>query len=434
MHLFACLRALAAALLALLVLLAPPALAAAPANDAPTAPASFDPYTAANGVPAERQAVADLAEATADPGVPRCLGPRSFDRTAWFVAPATPQARELTVEAAGRTLGVVDLAAFVQPEPGGPSPTARPNACAGRGASGSDAAGDRTSAVTLRVPAGQAVLIQVGRRGAPGTPEDEQAVLSLAEAALGSAAAPVGDRAGLATPWLPRRGAGRVPLAGATTTAEDPATPACPSMGGVWRRARPRQPGRHVVTAAGSQAAALSVFVGARPSPRNALDCIDRDGRGPLVLPVTLRTRRPLWIRVGTDRPPPASQASVRIVPAAPGAVRSGGGCLASEDPAIGGTLGAGSPLAAVRNRSRRIALAVELTRGPVCAARLRLVGPKGRLYARGDVAALRVRRQAVELRRVRKLVPGRYRLRVEAAGLAGRRDAVPSRLTFTLR
>jgi len=329
---------------------------------------------------------------------------------------------------------VVDLAAFVQPEPGGPSQTTRPNACAGRGAHGSDAAGDRTSAVTLRVPANQAVLIQVGRRGAPGSPEDEQAVLSLAEVGLGATAAPAGDRADLATPWLPRRGAGRVPLAGATTTAEDPATPACPTMGGVWRRVRPGRTGPHVVTATGSQAAALSVFVGARPSPRNARDCIDRDGPGSLVLPVELRTRRPVWIRVGTDRPPPGSRAGVRLVPAPADAVRSGGGCLASEDPAIAGTLGAGSPLAAVRNRSRRITLAVELTRGPVCAPRLRLIGPKGRLYARGEVDALRARRQAVGLRRLRKLVPGRYRLRVEAAGLAGRRDAVPSRLTFRLR
>lgn len=431
MQRLACLPVLAAALFALL---APPASAAAPANDAPSAPAPFEPYTAANGTPTERQGVADLAEARADPGVPRCLGRRSFDRTVWFVAPGTPEPRELTVEAAGRTLGVVDLAAFVQPKPGGPSSTARPNACAGRGASGSDAAGDRTSAVTLRVPAGRAVLIQVGRRGAPGTPEDEQAVLSLVEVGLGATLPPVGDRAGLATPWLARRGTGRVALAGATTSAEDPATPTCPSMGGVWRRARPRQPGRHLITAAGSQAAALSVFVGARPSPRGALDCIDRDGPGPLVLPVTLRTLRPVWIRIGTDRPPPSSQARVRLAPAAPDAVRSGGGCLPSEDPGIGGALGAGSPLARVRNRSRRITLGVEVTRGPVCAARLRLIGPEGRLYARGDVAALRTRRQAVELRRVRKLVRGRYRLRVEATGLAGRRDAVPSRLTFTLR
>ena len=47
-----------------------------------------------------------------------CLGSGSFLRTVWYRIPATQTPRELTVEASGRTLNVVDLAAFVQPGPG----------------------------------------------------------------------------------------------------------------------------------------------------------------------------------------------------------------------------------------------------------------------------------------------------------------------------
>src|SRR3954464_9950722 len=102
----------------LVAALAPAAAAAPPSNDPPTGAAPFEVYTAVNGIPTERQAIAELAEATPHPGGPPCLGPASFLRTVWYRIPATQTPRELTVEASGRTLGVVDLAAFVQPGAG----------------------------------------------------------------------------------------------------------------------------------------------------------------------------------------------------------------------------------------------------------------------------------------------------------------------------
>ena len=112
-------------------------------------------------------ATAELAEATPDPGVLPCLGSGSFARTVWYRIPATQAPRELTVEASGRTLGVVDLAAFVQAGPGQTS-TRLPNVCAGAGVGGGDSAGDATSGLTIRVGAYRDVLIQVGRRGPGG--------------------------------------------------------------------------------------------------------------------------------------------------------------------------------------------------------------------------------------------------------------------------
>ena len=59
----------------------------------PPAPAPFAPYTAANGRPRDLQAIAELVEATPDPGVPRCLGAASFARTVWYRIPAVPARR-----------------------------------------------------------------------------------------------------------------------------------------------------------------------------------------------------------------------------------------------------------------------------------------------------------------------------------------------------
>ena len=148
--------------LLLVAALAPAAAAAPPPNDAPPSAGAFEVYTAVNGVPTERTATAELAEATPDPGVIPCLGSGSFLRTVWYRIPATQTPRELTIEASGRTLGVVDLAAFVQPGPG-QTVTNLPNVCAGDGVGGGDSAGDATSGMTLRVDAFRDVLIQVGR-------------------------------------------------------------------------------------------------------------------------------------------------------------------------------------------------------------------------------------------------------------------------------
>lgn len=426
-----------ALLLASLVaaLWAAPAAAEPPPNDTPATPGVFEPYTTENGSPDELQAIAELAEAGPEGRVPRCLGPDSFERTVWYRVPASVTPREIDIEASGRTLEVVDLAAFVQPPFEGPPVTSLPNSCAGRGAGGSDVAADRASALTLRVPANRAVFVQVGRRGSAGSPDDERAILSYSETPFEVLATPGGDQADGATPRLGRRSRqARVSLDGATTTEDDPAAPSCPSLGGVWRRARVPRTGAWTVTVAGSQASALTVFAGTRPHTRGFRGCVDRAGPGSLVLPLRARRRQTLWIRVGTDRTPPGAQAQILFDRSTPRDEESGGGCLASENPRISGRLASGSSMRKVLNRSRSIALSVNVTRGPVCAATLELVGPKRRVYATGTAAKLRGRGQSVYLRRTRRLVRGRYRLRVEASGLAGVRGHVRSTLAFGVR
>src|SRR5213080_1715683 len=175
--------------LLLVAALAPAAAADPPPNDTPAGAAPFEVYTAVNGVPTQRTATAELAEATPDPGVLPCLGTGSFARTVWYRIPATQTPRELTIEASGRTLDVVDLAAFVQPGPG-QTVTKLPNICAGAGVGGGDSAGDATSGMTLRVDAFRDVLVQVGRRGPVGSPDDERVQLSLSETALPVATCP----------------------------------------------------------------------------------------------------------------------------------------------------------------------------------------------------------------------------------------------------
>ncbi len=426
------LAALILVLFAVSAVPASPAHAVPPLNDAPAAAAPFEPYVAEAGLPVDQQAVAELAEATADPGVAPCLGAGSFARTVWYRIAGAPTAREITVEASGRTLELVDLAAYVQdaPEPR----TDRANVCAGAGAGGAAAGEDRTSAITLRVPPGYGVLLQVGRRAAAGSPDDQRAVLALTETPLEASAGPRGDRAGLATPSIPRAsGSTLVPLAGATTTAEDPAVPACPSLGGVWRRFTPRERGRLTFTATGAEVGALSVFAGERPRAVGFAGCIDREGAGPLVLPVTARRGRPLWIRLGTDRPPADATARLTVRRAVPSDVADGGACLGTPDARIGGVL-PGRPVARARNRDRLLVLRLTVARGPVCAARLALDGPRGRVYARAEVAVVRGRGQLVTLQRVRRLVRGRYRLRAEGTGLAGVRGRVPTTVSIRLR
>lgn len=423
-------RALLAATLTA-ALLPGAAAAAPPPNDAFTAPGQFEGYSARNGFPIERQAVAELAEATPD-ALPRCLGRTSMARTVWFVVPGGPNARELTFEAAGRTTAALDLAAFVQPPPG--IPLARPNACAGAGAGADDATEDRTVALRLRVPAYHAVLLQVGRRGAAGSPDDERALVTLEDIPLPALAAPPGDGAGRVTPRIGRRGESTVTLGGATTTYDDPAVPSCPSLAGVWRRVKPRRPGGWTFTALGEHAAALSVFAGSTPRESGFVGCVDRDGPGALVLPIKRRTRAPLWVRVGTDRPSPEAEALVTFRPRRPTDVESGGGCLASERPRLSGRPARGTRLVRDHARRRAFELLLRVARGPVCAAAIELVGPRGAVYARGTAPALRGREEPVTLWRVRRLRRGLYRLRVEAAALGGVRSRVPSTVLFRLK
>jgi hypothetical protein len=412
-----------------------PALAAPPGNDTPETAAQFEPYAAENGVPVEQQAIAELAEAQPDPGVPRCLGPSSFARTVWFWVPGTETPRELSLEASGRTLEVVDLAAFVQPPIADSLQTGRANACAGLGGGGSDIAPDSTSAVALRVPPFHAVFFQVGYRGTPRSAEDESVVLSLLETPLEVLSRPAGDEAGPNTPRIRRRGTSRVLLGAATTTPEDPAVPACPSLAGVWRRVRVRATRRWAATASGAEATGLSVFAGdaAGPNPDGFRACVDRAGAGALVLPVRARAGEWLWIRAGTDRPPPFAEARIGFRRARPREKESGGGCLASRRPRVGGGL-VGAPSARMRNRLRSVTVGVSVRGGPVCAAVLELVGPRGLVYAHGTAAALRGRSETARLRRLRRLRRGRYRVRVQAAGLGGVRRSVPSSIRFRLR
>jgi hypothetical protein len=412
--------------------LAPAAGAAPPDNDAPTGAAPFEIYTAVNGVPTERQATAELVEATPDAGVLPCLGSGSFARTVWYRIPATQTPRELTIEASGRTLALVDLAAFVQAGPG-QTITALPNACAGAGVGGGDSAGDATSGLTLRVGAFRDVLIQVGRRGPVGTPDDERVQLSLAETALPVGDEPDGDRAGSVTPSIPRGGLTTVALGGATTSQEDPFVASCPAAATVWRRVRPPSTGRWTFTADGTDAATLSVFTGAHPAPGSALGCVDRQGPGPMMLPVPATKRRLLWVRIGTDRPVPGAVSQLRFRHAIRGDRLDGGACLPSTTrPTVGG--GLVGPRAVKRaGKSRTMVLRVRVRHGPLCAPAFTVTGPNGKTYARGLAGIVRGT-QRVGLQRSRRLKRGRYRVRVDALGVGAIRSPVRSTLTFRLR
>jgi hypothetical protein len=428
------------------------AVAAPPPNDAPSSPGAFSPYTAANGTPHELQAIAELAGATPDPGVPRCLGPGSFQRTVWYLIPASDSAQEMTVEASGRTLSVIDLAAFVQPaNPTGPL-TALPNACSGLGSGGSDAAEEPNDGVSLWVPAGRAVLLQVGRRGPVGSADDERAVLSLDERPVVTPDPTLLDT-DIADPFTPHAhgtGTTLVPLGAATITEEDPAEPPCPSLGTVWRRLEPGRPGPRVISASGNSVGTLTVFAGQTPTAANALDCIDRARGGSLQMLVQTKVHQTLWIRIGVDRPAPGSEATIDVEPDAGALVIDGG--PGGFDPTPGGP-GGGFPsrcfktalakvriagpgfggLAKAANRRPSVALPLTVRGGPICDVQLQLYGPGGHIYAGAQAISLRGRR-VVRLPRSRNLVKGGYRLRVSAESELGKPAFVTTDVRGSLR
>ena len=413
--------------------LAPAAQAAPPSNDSPATPVPFQPYSTQMGLADDKIGSAELVEATADPGVPRCLGSKSFSRTVWFRVDPAPTMREVTIEASGRTLNVPDLAAFVTN--GAAVNTIRPNSCNGAGTGGATSAEDRLSSLTVHVPAGLAMLVQVGRRGPATTPDDERAVVWMSEAPFTKKVPPLGDRADSRTPRIPRR-TGRViaQLWGATTTFDDPATPECTSAGGVWRRYKVPRKGRYTFTVRGFHAGALSVFKG-RPRQSGLLGCVDREGTGPLVLPLRSRSRKNqwLWARLGTDRAPAGSTASLEVRPIQRRDRLSGGSCLGAARPLVRGSL-IGAPILKMRNRTRRLSVQVRTSKGPVCNARLTLTGPKGRTYGKASVFNLQGSGQVISLRRTRRLVRGRYVLKMNGVGLAGVRTAIRTRVSFRLR
>ena len=436
----------------LVAVLAPAASAAPPGNDTRFAPELFQPYTAENGSPNDLEAVAELAEATADGPVPRCLGPTSFARTVWYRVPAATVPQELTVEAAGRTLTVVDLAAFVQPAGATAPVTNEPNACSGLGSGGSDASEEPTSGVTLRVPAGRDVLFQVGHRGVAGPVDNERVVVSLDAAPLDPFSIPAGDFADPAT--TPRASTNRgtiVPLFGTTTTEEDPAQPPCPSLGSIWRRVEigRRKPARRLIRVTGASVSTLAVFSGSRPAGENVLDCITRSDFGPLHMLVPTRRGRDLWIRLGSDRPSAGQRAKIRVEDGTNVTVVDGG--PGGFDPTTGGP-GGGLPAACARsdvdralirgrrfsgsaeqlNRRPEIAVRVNVRRGPVCDVEVELVNRRGHVYGVTRAVWLKGRR-IVRLRRVAALKRGVYRLRVTAISQLGEREQVRTRVSGRL-
>ena len=471
-------RSLPTVLIAAVLLGGTPALAAPP-NDSPAGAGVFSPYTAPNGIPAEQQALADLATATPDRGIPRCLGDRSFARTVWYRIPEGPVARLLTVEAVGRTAAAIDLAAFVQPfvpppPPPTPTPTPaptttpaptatptpvrahaaqntlrEPNQCDGIGAGAGADSADRTSAITMLVPGGFPVLIQVGRRGAIGTPENEQALVTLEAIDVALAPEPRGDTAQRA----PRLHKGRnfVDLAGATITEEDPAQPPCPSLGTVWRKFTPGNDGLRVISVTGSSAVSLAAFAGRRPTGDGALDCVYRRSGGALRVNAPVEKGKPLWVRVGVDRFEGDEEATVtvlngehaNVINGGPGGFDPtpygpGGGLPAQCDNADGTVASvAGDRLrgfASAYNGFIDVPIRLTVSGGPICDATLKLYGPRGHLYARGRYVVLKRRTATIGVPRRRTFVPGRYHLETRGTDLFGRRISVRTDLRGKLK
>jgi hypothetical protein len=427
-------RAVALALAATL-LFAAPALAAPPPNDVPAAAAPFVTFTAADGRPQDLEATAEPGEATPDAGVPRCLGPTSFERTVWYRIPAGPAQRLLRVEGFGRTLDLVDLAAFVQPA-GAPAPaTAVPNACAGSGAGGADAGEEPTSGIALRVPAGRDVLIQAGRRGVARAPADEEALLSLDSTDLAATLPPLGDTARPGTPVARSSRATFIALKGATITEEDPALPNCPALGTVWRRFVAGSSGLRRFSVTGASASTLAVFRGRLPTAANALDCVNRSGFGSLQMRVRAKRGQPLWIRIGTSNSTGSLGALLRLLDGSVPVVDGGPGGFDPTPGGAGGGLpdacdGAAAERARIsgprlrgrvkRDQHRRVLpVAIRVRGSSACDATLTLLGPDDEVYARAHAIRLHGR-QVVRLAIVRPLERGRYHLRVTARSERG--------------
>jgi hypothetical protein len=196
---------------------------------------------------------------------------------------------------------------------------------------------------------------------------------------------------------------------------------------------RPPSSGRWTFTADGGDAATLSIFTGARPTPNSVVGCVDRQGPGPMVLPVPARRKRLLWVRIGTDRPVNGSLAQLRFRRAVRGDRPDGGACLPSVvRPRVSGRL-VGPASVRRQGRSRTLLLSLRVSHAPLCGAQFTLTGPKGRTYARGTAGIVRSS-QVIGVVRLRKLRRGSYRLHVDSLGVGALRGAVPSTVTFRLR
>lgn len=283
---------------------------AATPNDGPAGAVPFLPAEAENGPITDLQRTVVLDGAGPDPAAPRCLGPSSFERTGWLSVQAGNVPRRLSIEAAAKdgSTAAPDLAAYVQPGRSGID-VHEPQACSGRGTAGDPARGDTAAAVVLVVPAGSAVLVQVGWRAAdPAVP----VVASLASTALPARDAPAGQ-AFASAPFATRGPGLVVALMGAATLAGDPAQPRCTTQAGVWRRVRIPRLGVYAAAVAGDAASALTIF-GRTPSGDSALKCAD-DGTTPALTSVFRASRTgTFWMRVGTDTPDAGARAGLAIL------------------------------------------------------------------------------------------------------------------------
>ncbi|WP_320673131.1 hypothetical protein [Patulibacter defluvii] len=324
-------RAAAIALVALAAgLAAAPAGAAVP-GDAPAGALPFTAVTAENGPVADLQRVVELAGTGPDAGVPRCLGPTSFERTAWLTVPPAATVRRISIEAAPRdaATAVPDLAVFVQPAGGG-GDVHEPSACSGRETAGDGSRGDEAAGIRLVLAAGRGALVQVGWRGGDAA---VPVVATLSATPLAAAPAPAGQ-AFADAPSIARGQGVLVPLRGATLAAGDPAQPRCPSEAGLWRRVRLTKRGSYALATAGGTASTITAYRGT-PTGDSALDCAD-DGSG-AVIGTTVRVTRAttLWLRVGTDRPEAPGAAGLAIQGPYPSGKRARAALPAVHDRAL---------------------------------------------------------------------------------------------------
>jgi hypothetical protein len=402
----------ALALPVLVLAAAGPAHGAAPNSDTPAGAKPFSAVTVGNPpAPVTQESVLELAGATADAGVPRCLGASSFEHTSWaWVAPAaaprvvrvsaTPLSpTPTTTTSAPITTVTPDLALFVQPDGATPATAqvAEPQLCDGREVLGDPARTEANPEVVAVLPAGRPALVQTGWRA--GEPQAQIVATLDARPVTEAAAAPAGDDP-QGAPDAAAPGSTSVALGGATLAQGDPAQPACQARATVWRRLRVLA-GRYTATADGA-AGTLTAF-GDPVTGDSAIACAEAgDGRG---VGVDFRATgaRTVWLRVGTDSS--AASAATRLV------VRRAKGTAAESR--------AASADALITCTARRVVLTDVR---PVGRRRVRLAGIAG-TGASGKRVVLRLvgRAKAVATVRVRK--DGTFS-RTITASAAGRRAA----------
>ena len=135
----------------------------------------------------------------------------------------------------------------------------------------------------------------------------------------------------------------------------------------------PAEHGRWTFSADGGDAATLSVFTGAHPTPNSVLGCVDRQGPGPMVLPVPAKKRA--CSGCGRHRPSGAgSLAQLRFRRAARATARRRR--LPAERPAPACQRRLIGPARSSAGKSRTLLMRLG-KHGPLCGAQLTLTGPK---------------------------------------------------------